>query len=312
MTDVEYASTLAWIYRVDVGSVGGFQQHVEAALLANPAIPKVLFHPLARGGWKRRAVAHAACAGGALRGASRHLHQQRPAASTSRLASRRGRPPSSGRLRRRPEPGPRRWSRGSAGARPVVVAVATRWGCWSSRRCSCCGRRPGPGSIPTAGWCGATRRVAGNLNTNAAPSWKPLPYLFTVPVRAVRPLPAVAVDDHLAGGVAERRGVRRPDRLPADRRRRPTAAGPRGSPRPCSPARRCSGSSDYWHYILSAQSDPMIVALCLGAIDCHLSGRYRWAFVLGRARRARAARGVAVPRRCTRSGPGCACRRCDG
>jgi len=23
--------------------------------------------------------------------------------------------------------------------------------------------------------------LAGNLNTNAAPSWKPLPYLFTVP-----------------------------------------------------------------------------------------------------------------------------------
>ena len=36
-----------------------------------------------------------------------------------------------------------------------------------------------------------------------------------------------------------------------------------------------------WHYILSNQSDPMIVALCLGAIDCHLSKRYRWAFALG-------------------------------
>jgi hypothetical protein len=51
VTDVEYASTLAWIYRIDVGSVGGFQQHVEGAELANPAIPKVLFHPLGGGGW---------------------------------------------------------------------------------------------------------------------------------------------------------------------------------------------------------------------------------------------------------------------
>ena len=51
VTDVEYASTLAWIYRIDVGSVGGFQQHVEGAELANPALPKVLFHPLAQGGW---------------------------------------------------------------------------------------------------------------------------------------------------------------------------------------------------------------------------------------------------------------------
>jgi hypothetical protein len=54
VTDVEYASTLAWIYRIDVGSVGGFQQHVEGAELANPAIPKVLFHPLAGGGWSVR------------------------------------------------------------------------------------------------------------------------------------------------------------------------------------------------------------------------------------------------------------------
>jgi hypothetical protein len=37
----------------------------------------------------------------------------------------------------------------------------------------------------------------------------------------------------------------------------------------------------YSHFILSAQSDPMIVSLCLGAIDCHLSGRHRWAIVLG-------------------------------
>ena len=53
---------------------------------------------------------------------------------------------------------------------------------------------------------------------------------------------------------------------------------------------------DYWHYILSAQSDPMIVALCLGAIDCHLSGRHA---VGVRARRlASLGRpgGVAVPR----------------
>jgi hypothetical protein len=51
VTDVEYVSTLAWIYHVDVGSVGGFQQHVEGPELANPALPKVLFHPLAQGGW---------------------------------------------------------------------------------------------------------------------------------------------------------------------------------------------------------------------------------------------------------------------
>jgi hypothetical protein len=51
VTNVEYVSTLAWIYHVDVGSVGGFQQHVEGAELANPAIPKVLFRPVSGGGW---------------------------------------------------------------------------------------------------------------------------------------------------------------------------------------------------------------------------------------------------------------------
>jgi len=40
------------------------------------------------------------------------------------------------------------------------------------------------------------------------------------------------------------------------------------------------GIRDYTHFILSAQSDTVIVALCLGAIDCHLSGRPRIAFVL--------------------------------
>ena len=40
------------------------------------------------------------------------------------------------------------------------------------------------------------------------------------------------------------------------------------------------GISKYWHFILISNSDPMIVALCLGAIDCHLSGRRRWAFTL--------------------------------
>jgi hypothetical protein len=52
VTDVEYASTLAWIFRIDVGSVGGFQQHVETAELADPAIPKVLFEPQPGNGWK--------------------------------------------------------------------------------------------------------------------------------------------------------------------------------------------------------------------------------------------------------------------
>jgi hypothetical protein len=41
------------------------------------------------------------------------------------------------------------------------------------------------------------------------------------------------------------------------------------------------GISEYFHYILSSQSDPMIVALCLAAIDLHLDGRTRLAFGAG-------------------------------
>ncbi len=51
VTDVAYVSSLAWLYHLDVGYVGGFQQHVEGAELRNKSLPKVLFRPLARGGW---------------------------------------------------------------------------------------------------------------------------------------------------------------------------------------------------------------------------------------------------------------------
>ena len=51
VTDVTYVSALAWLYHRDVGTVGGLQQHVEAAELRNPALPKVLIKPLPQGGW---------------------------------------------------------------------------------------------------------------------------------------------------------------------------------------------------------------------------------------------------------------------
>jgi hypothetical protein len=54
VTDVGYMSALAWLYHRNVGSVGGLQQHVEAAELRNPNLPKVLITPLAQGGWDFR------------------------------------------------------------------------------------------------------------------------------------------------------------------------------------------------------------------------------------------------------------------
>jgi hypothetical protein len=54
VTDVAYVSALGWLYHRDVGSVGGLQQHVEAAELRNKGLPKVLITPLAQGGWAVR------------------------------------------------------------------------------------------------------------------------------------------------------------------------------------------------------------------------------------------------------------------
>jgi len=125
-----------------------------------------------------------------------------------------------------------------------------------------------------------------SLNLGGAPSWKPLPYLFTVPYAVAGHyelwlwmITAVAVS--LAGGIFAGRIAYR-------------ATGG-GSPAGASdPIRRYSpvvaaifaglavlGLEDYMHYILSVQSDPMIVTFCLAGIDMYLCKHYRWAFVFG-------------------------------
>ena len=121
-----------------------------------------------------------------------------------------------------------------------------------------------------------------NLDTNGAPSWKPLPYLFTVPYAVfghyalwVWMVTSVAIS--LSGLVfAWRIAFRLVGADPA-RRYAAYVAGLFAAvcvlliQDPIAPA-------NYLHYLLSAESDTMIVALCLAAIDCHLAGRHRWAF----------------------------------
>jgi hypothetical protein len=136
--------------------------------------------------------------------------------------------------------------------------------------------------------------IAGSLSTNAAPSWKPLPYVFTVPFALfghyelwLWMITCVAIS--LGGAVAAGRIAYRLTLVPGA----PIGTSLAGSGT-APPWRRYAalaaalfaatallGIRDWWHYMLSAQSDTMIVALSLGAIDCHLSGRPRWAFVLG-------------------------------
>jgi hypothetical protein len=122
--------------------------------------------------------------------------------------------------------------------------------------------------------------LAGALNTNAAPSWKPLPYVFTVPYALfghyelwLWMVTSVAIS--LAGTVFAGRIAYRVTRSGAGAARW---------------AAICAGVfagaallliQDWWHYMLSAQSDTMVVAFCLAAVDSHLSGRPRLAYVLG-------------------------------
>jgi hypothetical protein len=115
-----------------------------------------------------------------------------------------------------------------------------------------------------------------SLDTNAAPSWKPLPYLATVPFALAGHYQlwlwmilscAVA----LSGCVFAARIAFRLTDAPADRRWAAWVAA-------VFAGIAVLGINNYWHYILSSQSDPMIVSLVLAAIDCHLSGRRRWAF----------------------------------
>jgi hypothetical protein len=138
--------------------------------------------------------------------------------------------------------------------------------------------RTRPGFDPYGWLVWGHQTLAANLDTNAAPSWKPLPYLFTVPYALAGHyqlwlwmITSVAVS--LSGVVFAGRIAYRLTDAPPERRYAGVIAA-------VFAGIALLGITNYSHYILSYQSDPMIVALCLGAIDCHLSGRPRWAFVL--------------------------------
>jgi hypothetical protein len=138
------------------------------------------------------------------------------------------------------------------------------------------GTRPGYDPYGWLVWGKLT--VHWGLDTNGAPSWKPLPFLFTVPYAVVGHyalwlwmITSVAIS--LSGVIfAWRIAFWLTDAAP-QRRYAAYVAG-------LFAALSLLGIRDYTHFILSAQSDTMIVSLCLAAIDCHLCGRRRWAFWL--------------------------------
>ena len=120
----------------------------------------------------------------------------------------------------------------------------------------------------------------GALDTNGAPSWKPMPFLVDVPLAlfghySVWLWMIFSVAVSLSGVVfAWRIAFRLVERMTSPERRYAAYL-----------AGLFAGGcllaiTDYSHFILSSQSDTMIVAMCLGAIDMQMSGRYRWAFFM--------------------------------
>ncbi len=156
-----------------------------------------------------------------------------------------------------------RWLLGAVG----LLAVSTLIVLWARAR---------PGYDPYGWLVWGRLTVHGMLDTNGAPSWKPLPYLFTLPYALAGRyalwlwmITSVAVS--LSGVVFAWRVAFRLVGAPPERRYAAYAAG-------LVAGIAVLGIDQYLHSILSAESDTMIVAFSLAAVDCILHRRYRWAF----------------------------------
>ena len=139
------------------------------------------------------------------------------------------------------------------------------------------GTRPGYDPYGWLDWGYQTWR--GSLNLGGAPSWKPFTYLFNVPYAIfghfalwIWMLTAVALS--LAGAVFGGRIAYRLTEADGEHRYAAIAAAIVGGA-------AVLGIQDYFHYVMSVQSDPMLVTVCLAAIDCYLNRRLTWAWWLG-------------------------------
>jgi hypothetical protein len=115
-----------------------------------------------------------------------------------------------------------------------------------------------------------------SLDTNGAPSWKPLTFMFTLPYAlAGRDAQWLWMVTEVAAAFS---GVLFAFRIAY------TLTGPRPG-RSYAPIAGGAIAGvgvlwiwDYWHLILIGSSDPMVVSLCLAAIDSQLARRPRLAF----------------------------------
>jgi len=152
----------------------------------------------------------------------------------------------------------------------AVLAVALGVVRWANTR---------PGFDPYGWLVWGHQALVGALDTNAAPSWKPLPFVFTLPYALIGHyqlwlwmVTSVAIS--ISGMIFAARITYRVLSPPPERRWIALVVA-------VLAGLAVYLINQYWHFILSDQSDPMIVSLCLAAIDCHLCRRYRWAFAMG-------------------------------
>jgi hypothetical protein len=135
--------------------------------------------------------------------------------------------------------------------------------------------RTSPGYDPYGWLTWGYQTLHGSLDLKGAPSWKPITYIFTLPYSLlgthswwlwrVTSL-AFSIGGMVAGGRLAFRLVRRDDE-------------------PVWPALAAGAFAfigiamiiQYWHYILSSQSDSMLVAFVLIGLNQLLSKRYGWA-----------------------------------
>ncbi len=129
------------------------------------------------------------------------------------------------------------------------------------------------------GWLVWGRQVLHwDLNTDGAPSWKPLTFAFTLPYGLARANGQMwlwmitSSAAALAGGVFAARIAYRLTGPCPHRRWAPFAAA-------AFAGVGVLGINGYSELVLIANSDPMVVTLCLAAIDSHLSGHPRLAFL---------------------------------
>jgi hypothetical protein len=149
----------------------------------------------------------------------------------------------------------------------VLSALLLRWA----------NTRPGYDPYGWLDWGYQTLRLS--LNLGGAPSWKPFTYIFTVPYSllghwALYLWMETAVAISLAGAIFAGRIAYRLTGAGPDRRWAAIVAA-------VFAGASVLGIQQYFHYILSAQSDPMLVTFCLAAIDCYLCKRLGWAWWLG-------------------------------